>query len=176
MDEMVRQANRKLAKKLVLTVIAAGAFGYAMVPFYDVLCSVTGLNGKTGNAVQAVQTVDPTRMITVEFSGSTMPGLSWGFSPRQNRLKMHPGEIVTTTFFARNPTDQVIYGQAIPSVSPGWAAQYFKKMECFCYKQQQLQPGESREMALTFYISPELPQNIREIALSYSFFPLGKGS
>lgn len=176
MDEKLGQANRKLAKKLVLAVIAAGAFGYAMVPFYDVLCRVTGLNGKTGNAVQAVQAVDPARMITVEFSGSTMPGLSWEFSPRQNRLKMHPGEIVTTTFFARNPTDQVIYGQAIPSVSPGWAAQYFKKMECFCYKRQQLQPGESREMALTFYISSELPQNVRELALSYSFFPLGKGS
>lgn len=180
MEESLHQANKQLAQKLVLVVIAAGTLGFALVPFYDVLCRVTGLNGKTGGAVsvQAAQAekVDLSRRVTVEFAGNTMPGLSWEFSPRQNKLQMHPGEIVTTTFFARNSTNQTIYGQAIPSVSPGWTAQYFKKVDCFCYKPQQLKPGESREMTLTFFISHELPQNVRELALSYSFFPVGSGS
>jgi len=180
MNESLRQANKKLAQKLVLGAIAAGAFGFALVPFYDVLCRVTGLNGKTGGAISAqaaqAEKIDLSRRVTVEFSGNTMPGLSWEFSPRQHRLQMHPGEIVTTTFFARNPTNQTIYGQAIPSVSPGWTAQYFRKINCFCHKQQQLKPGESREMTLTFFISTKLPQEVRELALSYSFFPLGNGS
>lgn len=180
MEESLQQANKKLAQKLVLVAVAAGTFGFALVPFYDVLCKVTGLNGKTGGAVsaQAVQAekVDLSRWVTVEFAGNTMPGLGWEFSPRQHKLRMHPGEIVTTTFYARNPTNQVINGQAIPSVSPGWAAQYFRKLDCFCYKPQQLKPGESREMPLTFFISSELPQDVRELALSYSFFPLGSGS
>ena len=180
MDESLRQANQKLAQKLVLAAVAAGALGFALVPFYDVLCRVTGLNGKTGGAVSAqaaqAEKIDLSRRVTVEFAGSTMPGLSWEFSPRQHRLQVHPGEVVTATFVARNPTSQTINGQAIPSVSPGWTAQYFRKMDCFCYRQQQLQPGESREMKLTFFISAELPQEVRELALSYSFFPLGKGS
>lgn len=180
MDESLRQANRSLAQKLVLAAVAAGALGFALAPFYDVLCRVTGLNGKTGGVVlaQAAQAEKPdlSRRVTVDFAGNTMQGLSWEFSPRQHRLQMHPGEIVTTTFLARNPTNQTINGQAIPSVSPGWAAQYFRKMDCFCYRPQQLKPGESREMALTFFISTELPQEVRELALSYSFFPLGKGS
>lgn len=180
MDESLQQANKQLAQKLVLVVIAAGALGFAMVPFYDVLCRVTGLNGKTGGAVSAqaarLEKTDLSRRVTVEFTGSAMPGLRWEFNPMQNRLQMHPGEIVTATFFARNPTNQTINGQAIPSVSPGWAAQYFKKVNCFCYKPQQLKPGESRKMTLTFFISTELPQNVRELALSYSFFPLGGGS
>ena len=180
MEESLKQANKRLARKLVLAVIAAGAFGFALVPFYDVLCRVTGLNGKTGGAVPAqaaqAEKIDPSRWVTVEFAGNAMPGLSWEFSPRQHKLQMHPGEIVTTTFFARNPTNQIIYGQAIPSVSPGWAAQYFRKVDCFCHKRQQLQPGESREMALTFFISSELPREVRELALSYSFFPVDRGS
>ena len=180
MDESLQQANKQLAQKLVLVVIAAGALGFAMVPFYDVLCRVTGLNGKTGGAVsaQAAQSekTDLSRWVTVEFSGNTMPGLSWEFSPSQNKLRVHPGEIMTTTFLAKNPTNQTVNGQAIPSVSPGWMAQYFKKVDCFCYKPQQLKPGESREMTLTFFISSELPQDVRELALSYSFFPLGSSS
>lgn len=179
-ESSLQQANKRLVQKLVLVVIAAGAFGFALVPFYDVLCKVTGLNGKTGGAVsvQAAQTekIDFSRWVTVEFAGNTMPGLSWEFNPRQHKLQMHPGEIVTTTFYARNPTNQAINGQAIPSVSPGWAAQYFKKLDCFCYKRQQLKPGEAREMPLTFFISPELPRDVRAIALSYSFFPIGNGS
>jgi cytochrome c oxidase assembly protein subunit 11 len=176
----IRPSHRRLVLKLVLMVIGCSAFGYAMVPLYDVLCRVTGLNGKTGGAVaqESVQAVkaDRTRSVTVEFAGTTMQGLSWEFRPMQERIEVHPGEIMTTTFYARNPTNQSIIGQAVPSVSPGWAAQYFKKLDCFCFKQQQLKPGESKQMPLVFYVSPELPADVKDLALVYSFFPVANGS
>ena len=180
MDENLQQANRKLVKKLLLVVFAASVFGFAMVPFYNVLCKITGLNGKTGGAasVQAVQArkIDTSRFITVELNGSTMQGLSWEFGANQDRFRVHPGEIIMTAFHVKNPTNQSLMGQAVPSVSPGWTAQYFNKIECFCFKQQTLGPGESREMPLTFFVSTELPQDVKEIALSYAFFPISKGS
>lgn len=179
MDGNIQQANRKLVRKLLLAVLAAGVFGFAMVPFYDVLCKITGLNGKTGGAVsaQAAQAgkVDMSRLVTVELNGSAMQGLSWEFGANQNKLRVHPGEVVMTTFHVRNPTNQILAGQAIPSVSPGWSAQYFNKIECFCFQRQALNPGESREMPLTFFISHDLPQNVKEIALSYAVFPIDQG-
>jgi cytochrome c oxidase assembly protein subunit 11 len=179
-SQAIRPSHNRLLLKLVLMVIGASAFGYAMVPLYDVLCRVTGLNGKTGGAVAqetvAKVTVDRSRSVTVEFSGTTMQGLSWEFRPTQERMEVHPGEITTATFYARNPTNQILVGQAVPSVSPGWAAQYFKKLDCFCFKQQQLKPGEAKQMPLVFYVSPDLPTDVREIALVYSFFPIANGS
>ncbi|MDD5181374.1 MAG: cytochrome c oxidase assembly protein [Gallionellaceae bacterium] len=180
MDEDIRQANRKLVKKLLLAVAAASVFGFAMVPFYDALCKITGLNGKTGGAASAqtvqARKIDTSRFVTVELNGNTMQGLSWEFGANQNKLRVHPGEIVMTAFHVKNPTNQALMGQAVPSVSPGWTAQYFNKIECFCFKQQTLNPGESKEMPLTFFVSPELPKDVKEIALSYAFFPIGNGS
>lgn len=180
MEQAIHKANSRLVWKLVLVVIAAGGLGFAMVPLYDVLCKITGLNGKTAGVVSGgtapAAKIDRTRWITVEFAGNAMQGLSWEFGARQNRLKVNPGEIVTVTFYARNPTNQTLTGQAIPSVSPGWVAQYFNKLDCFCFKHQQLKSGESREMRLTFFVSPDLPKNVRDIALSYAFFPIVKGS
>jgi cytochrome c oxidase assembly protein subunit 11 len=176
----IRPNHTRLVLKLLLLVLAACAFGYAMVPLYSVICRVTGLNGKTGGAVdQAAATkvvADRTRNVTVEFSGTTMQGLSWEFHPNQERIEVHPGEIMSVTFYARNPTDQTITGQAVPSVSPGWAAQYFKKLDCFCFRQQKLKPGEARQMPLVFYVSPDLPTDVRDLALVYSFFPIANGS
>ena len=180
MEETLRQANRALVKKLMLAVSAAIVFAFAMVPFYDALCRITGLNGKTGSGVSGLKVaerkIDTSRLVTVELNGNTMQGLSWEFGPNQSRFRVHPGEIILTAYHVKNPTNQILMGQAVPSVSPGWTAQYFNKIECFCFQKQTLNPGESREMALTFFVSTELPQDIREIALSYAFFPLGKES
>lgn len=174
----IPQANRKLVRKLLLVLVASAAFGFALVPLYDVLCKVTGLNGKTGGQVsaQAAQAVrvDTSRLITVELDGRVMQGLSWEFGPMQSRMKLHPGEIVTAAFYVKNPTNQTLMGQAVPSVSPGWAAQYFDKLECFCFKKQKLEPGESKEMTLVFFVKPELPSNVTDIALTYSLFPIDK--
>lgn len=178
MDEALKRANRRLIMKLLLMVAAATAFAFALVPFYDLLCKVTGLNGKTDGATQLLQTAkkDATRWVTVEFTSTVMPGMSGEFRPAQTRIRVHPGEITTVNYLAKNPTNQAMDGQAVPSVSPGWTAQYFKKVECFCFQQQRLRPGEVKEMPLVFFISPDLPRDVREISLSYTFFPVSGGA
>lgn len=174
MDEALRHANRRLAMKLLLVAAAAIGFAFALVPFYDLLCKVTGLNGKTGGAVQIAQAskTDTSRWVTVEFTSTVMPGLSWEFRPAQTRVRVHPGETTRISYLAKNPTNQTIAGRAVPSVSPGWTAQHFNKIECFCFQRQELKPGESREMPLVFFVSPELPAEVREISLSYTLFPV----
>ncbi|MCX7628492.1 MAG: cytochrome c oxidase assembly protein [Methylophilaceae bacterium] len=174
MDATEREiANRRLVRKLLGVVAAACVFAFALVPLYDVICRVTGFNGKTGNAAAQVEhatRVDTSRWVTVEFVGNTMPGLSWEFHPRQSSVRVHPGQVELTSYFARNITNQPVAGQAVPSVSPGQAAQYFKKIECFCFQRQELKPGETKEMPLTFYVSPDLPENVQTITLSYAFY------
>ena len=166
-------ANRRLALKLLWMVGGAVLFTAALVPIYNVLCQVTGLNGRaeglTSAARQALR-VDETRWVTVEFVGTVMPGLGWNFSPNQSSLRVHPGQIELATFSARNNTNQAATGQAVPSVSPGQAAQYFKKIECFCFQRQTLKAGETKEMPLRFYVSPDLPAKIETVTLSYSFY------
>ncbi|MDP2694153.1 MAG: cytochrome c oxidase assembly protein [Gallionella sp.] len=174
MDEALRHKNWRLTIKLLLMVAAATGFAFALVPFYDLLCEVTGLNGKTGAAVQGAQAskVDAARWVTVEFTSTVMPGMSWEFRPAQTRMRVHPGETARISYLARNPTNQVMTGQAVPSVSPGWAAQHFNKIECFCFQRQVLKPGEVKEMPLVFFVSPELPAEVQEISLSYTLFPV----
>lgn len=169
---------RRLVIRLLVVVAAAFAFGWAMVPFYDVLCKVTGLNGKTNafqpgglaEAAPVASAVDRSRTVTVEFTGTVMPGLPWDMRPLTNRLDLHPGELQQVKYLVRNTSDHPIVGQAIPSVSPGQAAQHFQKLDCFCFEQQTLAPGEAREMALTFVLKPEVAQDIRHITLSYAFY------
>ncbi|MFZ2523866.1 MAG: cytochrome c oxidase assembly protein [Candidatus Ferrigenium altingense] len=174
MDKALRQANRRLTIKLLLMVAAAAGFAFALVPFYDLLCKVTGLNGKTGGAVQRAQAskADAARWVTVEFTSTVMPGMSWEFRPAQTRMRVHPGETTKISYLAKNPTNQAMAGQAVPSVSPGWAAQHFNKIECFCFQRQVLKPGEVKEMPLVFFVSPELPAEVQEISLSYTLFPV----
>lgn len=176
--EGLRQANRRLAMKLAVVAVGALAFGFALVPLYNVLCEVTGLNGKINAeaARPAAVKLDRSRWVTVEFGGNVMPGLSWEFRPQQPSMRVHPGEIVRASYYAKNPTNQTIVGQAVPSVSPGLAAQHFKKLDCFCFRQQALEPGVTREMGLTFIVSPALPEEVRTITLSYAFFPAINGS
>jgi cytochrome c oxidase assembly protein subunit 11 len=155
-------------------VVAATGFAFALVPFYDLLCSVTGLNGKTSATAQLAPAakIDSARWVTVEFTSTVMPGISWEFRPAQTRMRVHPGEVTRINYLAKNPTSRTMAGQAVPSVSPGWAAQHFNKIECFCFKRQELKAGETREMPLVFFVSPDLPSNVQEISLSYSLFPV----
>jgi len=165
--------NRRLALRLLWLVAAAIAFAVALVPLYNVLCQVTGLNGKTGDQadrVVAAPVVDESRWVTVEFTGSVMPGLGWNFEPTQSSMRVRPGQMELATFVARNNTNRELVGQAVPSVSPGQASLYFKKIECFCFQHQALKPGESKEMPLRFYVSPELPDNVQTVTLSYAFY------
>ncbi len=167
--------NRRLALKLLWIIGGAVLFVVAMVPLYNVLCRVAGLNGrleatpaKYANALK----VDQSRWVTVQFTGNAMPGLEWEFSPRQNSVRVHPGQPETTAYTARNMADHTVTGQAVPSLSPAQSVLYFKKIECFCFKQKELKAGETKEMALRFYVSPELPEGIQTITLSYAFYKI----
>lgn len=169
--EKRQQANRRLGFKLLWIVGGAVLFTISLVPLYDLMCSVTGFNGKTSTKADLARTqVDSSRWVTVEFTSSVMPGLGWNFHSKQPSVRVHPGRIETVLFEAKNITNEVVAGQAVPSVSPSLASPYFKKIECFCFKRQELKPGETREMPLRFYVSPELPQDIKAITLSYAFF------
>jgi cytochrome c oxidase assembly protein subunit 11 len=177
---LVTRSNRTLVLKLLAIVAAAFAFGFALVPLYDVLCAATGFNGKTSQGKLGVggiagpaatpSRIDTTRVVTVEFTGTVMPGLPWEMRPLTASLDLHPGELHQARFLVHNSSDKAIVGQAVPSVSPGQAAQHFEKLDCFCFSQQTLAPGETRELPLTFIVKPEIDESIRTVTLSYAFF------
>lgn len=169
-------ANSKLAKKMILVVLGALLFAFALVPLYDVLCSITGLNGKTDNNAATLNkaVVDKSRMVTVQFTSAVMPGLGWNFYPKQTSITLHPGQIETVQFEAKNITSHVVSGQAIPSVTPGIASVYLKKIECFCFVNQSLKPGETKVMPLRFFVDPAIPKDVSEMTLSYAFFEATK--
>jgi cytochrome c oxidase assembly protein subunit 11 len=173
--------HNRLVAKLLLLVAGAFLFAFALVPLYNVLCEVTGFNGKTsagfaagGLKVDAAQApanrVDTGRLIRVEFTGTVMPGLPWEMRPLKLSMDVHPGELQQVSYLVRNTTARTITGQAVPSVTPGQAAQHFEKIECFCFDQQTLAPGEAQEMPLAFIVSPEVDRDITHITLSYAFF------
>lgn len=165
--------NKKLAIKLAVIATAGLAFGFALAPLYDVVCDAIGLNGRgdtTATEISKDVKVDASRTVTVLFTGSTMPGLDWQFKANEPSVKVHPGEIKLTSFMAKNQGTETITGTAVPSVSPEVAALYFKKIECFCFSNQSLQSGETKEMPIRFYVSPDLPKDITTVTLSYAFY------
>lgn len=169
-----RPSNSKVIKKLVLVVFAMFGFGFALVPLYDVFCDITGLNGKTNGVAVAYADdgVDTSRTIKVQFITRTAQGIPWKFEPVINEISVHPGEMKFVNFYAKNNSQRDIIGQAVPSVSPGIAAGYFQKIECFCFTQQPLKAGEEVEMGLQFYVDLELPTEITTLTLSYTLYDI----
>jgi len=168
-----KQANQRVVKRLGIAAVLMFGFGFAMVPLYDVFCDITGINGKTGRIEledALSQQVDEDRLVTVEFLATVHSDLPWEFRPVVKRIKVHPGEVTEVNYFASNQTENLVAGQAVPSVAPGLAAKYFNKTECFCFTRQTLGPGESREIALRFVVDPELPVEVRTVSLSYTFY------
>ena len=148
-------------------------FGYAMVPIYDIICDVTGLNGKTGRVSEAAAAAaeqGDEREIVVEFVASVNGNGSWAFKPNQQRMVVTPGKTYEATYYAENLSGEPAVGQATPSVSPFAAAPYFNKTECFCFTRQEFDGNGSRDMPLTFIIDPDLPINVDRVTLSYTFF------
>ena len=167
-----RNSNRTAIKLFLVTVMMFG-FGYALVPLYNVMCKVAGINGKTGtiSTEEAGRlTVDSKRMVTVEFDTNINGDLPWVFKAQVNKMRVHPGKVSEAVFVAENKSDQAITGQAIPSVAPQLASLHFKKTECFCFTQQTLAPHERREMPVRFVVDAELPEKISTLTLSYTFF------
>ena len=175
---MIETHNNQRKHIALLILLAVGMFGfaYALVPLYEVFCEVTGLNGKTSarpsdiTTISQNQVVASDREVTIQFLANVNNGMPWEFRPATHQLRVRLGEINTVNFYARNRAAQVVTGQAVPSVSPGLAARYLHKVECFCFTQQRLEAAEDRHMPLRFYISDDLPEEIHTLSLSYTLF------
>lgn len=170
--------NRQMLGKLALLAVLMFGFGFAMVPMYRAICELTGINllTKADPAVQeAVRNtqVDTSRTVTVEFDANQFG--QWQFRPERRSLEVHPGEVVTVAYELSNSTGNELAGQAIPSYAPAVSAQYFHKLECFCFKQQALGANETRRFPVVFIVDPKLPANVSTITLSYTFFQVGTG-
>ncbi len=170
--------NSKLVIKLVAVAIAMFGFGYALVPLYDVFCDVTGINGKTDTvaASELHYQIDKEREISVEFITSLNKQTPMKFSAEMKKMRVHPGQYYTVNFYAENKTDKELTAQAIPSITPGPAAEFFKKTECFCFSEQKFRPGEKKIMPVRFVVNPELPERYKTITLSYTFFDITNNS
>lgn len=167
-----QQSTGRLVAKLGLLAVGMFGFAFALVPLYDVFCEITGLNGKTqSKPYEAVEAkIDESREIKVQFIATNNDGMTWEFGPTDNVVRVHPGAITETSFIASNPTGEFMTGQAIPSVMPLKAAEFFHKTECFCFNSQQLAGGETVDMPLKFIIDQDLPKDVKTITLSYTLF------
>ncbi len=166
-------ANHRTVAKLVLATCVMYSFGYALVPLYNVFCTITGLNGKTGRLTEAQAAslpVDANRSITVEFVTSVDAQMPWDFKPLVNKVVVHPGVETQVEFEVHNWDVGSINGQAVPSVAPNTVAKYFKKTECFCFTQQTLAAGETRRMPVRFIVDARLPPEVTVLTLGYTFF------
>ena len=169
---MARAGNGRLILRLAVMAISMFAFGFLLVPLYEVMCKITGIGGRT-NAEAATVSVSrevSARLVTVEFVAVLNEQAPWEFRPTVSSIQVHPGQLYDTAFFARNLTDGVLVGSAVPSVAPGRAAKHFIKTECFCFTQQNFTAGEGRDMGVQFMIDPALPEYIDRVTLSYTFF------
>ncbi|MGX5217355.1 cytochrome c oxidase assembly protein [Pseudomonas segetis] len=163
--------NRRLVLRLLGVVVGMFAFGFALVPIYDVMCQAFGINGKTsGAAYEGAQVENSAREVRVQFLATNNIDMPWEFKPMADDLVVHPGGTNQMLFVASNPTDKPMTAQAIPSIAPSNAAAYFHKTECFCFSQQILQPGERIEMPVRFIVDKDLPADVHHLTLAYTLF------
>jgi len=166
-----RNSHRKLVRKLVLLAVGMFGFGFALWPLYNVFCDLTGLGGRGVQVVENAGVLEKSnRQVKVRFDSNVNSGLPWVFEAKEKVAMVSLGEMSEALYLAMNPTDQAMVGQAIYNVTPPEASLYFVKTECFCFTQQVLQANESREMPVYYFIQADLPEYIKEITLSYTFF------
>ena len=171
--------NRRMFGKLAVVAGLMFGFAYALVPMYNAICSALGINnlalselvtsGRSGRGVNTQ--VDMSRTVTVEFDANARG--PWDFKPAVRSLDVHPGELATVMYEFRNVQDRTMAAQAIPSYAPKQAMAHFNKIECFCFNEYILKPGESKQWPVVFVIDPKLPRDVRTITLSYTFFEVG---
>jgi cytochrome c oxidase assembly protein subunit 11 len=165
-------STRQLIQRLLVLVVAMFAFGFALVPIYDVMCQAFGINGKTAGVYEGSQSIDQTRQVRVQFLATNSADMVWKFGPVADEVTVNPGATQQMLFVAFNPTDKPMTAQAIPSVAPSKAAAYFHKTECFCFTQQVLQPGERIEMPVRFIVDRDLPEDVHHLTLAYTLFDI----
>ena len=164
--------NRKLTLKLLGFALGSFAFGFALVPLYDVLCDLTGFGNQKALAQQrlSVEQPDDSRTITVDFVAELPSVGNWEFRPLVASMQIHPGRLYSTEFLAHNLTGRDTVAQAVPNIAPGQAAGYFRKTECFCFTPQKFAVNEARPMAVRFVVDPAIPHSVDRITLSYTFY------
>ncbi len=167
-----KRANRKLVLGLLLMTFSSFAFGWALVPLYDVFCRAVGIGNAEAKAGPATvkEALDPNREVTIEFVASPASVGSFEFKPKVASLRVHPGKLYETAFYAKNLTSAASVAQAVPSISPSGTAQYFHKTECFCFNPQKFGVGEGRDMPLRFIVDPQLPVTVDRLTLAYTFY------
>lgn len=173
--EMGATRVKRIVFRLSLLAAAMFGFGFALVPLYDVFCEALGIRSdaitRKVDATAALSAgVDTDRLVKVQFLSANDGTMGWDFRPATFEVRLHPGQLYDTTYYARNPAPRSMSAQAIPSISPGEASLYFRKIECFCFNRQTLSAGEEVDMPLRFVIDPALPKHIRTITLSYALF------
>jgi len=169
---MNKGAKRTL-RKLIIAVPLMFAFGFALVPLYDVFCEVTGLNGKVFQSEHSDNLLtDEGRSIALQFISTNNENMPWTFKPSKQVMKIETGKYHTATFYVKNTTNKRMVAQAVPSVAPSNAAAHLKKLECFCFEQQELMPGEEANLPVRLLVSNDLPSNIKNIILSYTIFDI----
>ncbi|MCJ0762117.1 cytochrome c oxidase assembly protein [Variovorax terrae] len=181
----IQRENIRMVGKLAVVAVGMFAFGYALVPMYKAICEFTGINilalselEVPGNAsggknvkLPANTQVDTSRTITVEFDANSRG--PWEFKPALRSLQVHPGELTTVMYEFQNVQNRRMAAQAIPSYAPRQAAAHFNKLECFCFNQYTLDPGEKKQWPVAFVIDPKLSKDVTTITLSYTFFEVG---
>ena len=180
-DASMRRDNWRMVRKLVVVVALMFAFGYALVPIYNTICTALGINvlslgeldvrGDTKANYKSNTQVDLSRSITIEFDANSRG--PWEFKPEKRSVVVHPGELTTVMYEFRNVQNRTMAAQAIPSYAPMQAMPYFNKLECFCFNQYTLRPGESKQWPVVFVIDPKLSKDVKTITLSYTFFEVG---
>jgi cytochrome c oxidase assembly protein subunit 11 len=168
----LNKENRKLTWQLWLFAAGFLGFGFALVPLYNVLCDVTGYGdrSKLQQAASVIEAPDDTRTITIEFLSSVPTFGSWEFRPERAQIEVHPGRLYEAKFYARNLRDAPVTAQAIPSIAPLQATQYFHKTECFCFRPQHFANQEVRELSVRFIVDPKLPATIDRLTLAYAMY------
>ncbi len=171
-DERKKFRHFGLTAQLFALVVVMFGFGFAVLPpLYDVFCQILGIGGKTGaQATEVIEAPDLSRQVVIEFVTTVNEGAPWDFRAGVAEMRVHPGKLYNTSFFARNLADRALTGQAVPSIAPGQAARYFRKTECFCFTTQDFAANESKEMPVVFIVDPELPGHVDRVTLSYTFF------
>ena len=167
-----KRANRKLVRALLITTAGSFAFGWALVPLYDVLCRAAGIGNAEARDGKAVvqEAIDPNREVTIEFLAQPASVGSFEFRPKVASMRIHPGKLYDNGFYARNLTHQASIAQAVPSISPNGTALYFHKNECFCFSPQKFSADEERELPVRFIVDPQLPGNVDKLTLAYTIY------
>lgn len=167
------KSNRKLILQLCGATLGMFLFGFALVPLYDVFCDITGLNGKIELvASKNTGVIDTSRTITVQFIANTNENMPWQFTAKDVEVKVHPGENARADFFVQNLSNNQMVGQAIVSVSPAVGAKYFHKTQCFCFDRQVLEAKQAQDVSVLFSVDANLPERVKKITLSYTFFDI----